>query len=128
VHATLTSAGIAGRISDNILSEMWAKFSGFCCNAAVSTLTQALAGEIAAAPAGAGFVKATFDECARVTIAEGYPPPSAIRDLCVLCIPSPGSATGRRSTPISKRLAAGASPLEKALFAGTASRFYRIGI
>jgi len=90
IHMALISAGIPSRISDDILGEMWAKFCGFCCNAAVSTLTRALAGEIAAAPAGARFVKATFEECARVTAAEGYPPPNPIRDLCVGLYSQPG--------------------------------------
>jgi 2-dehydropantoate 2-reductase len=90
IHKTLMSAGIPSRISDDILSEMWAKFCGFCCNAAVSTLTRAFAGEIAATPAGAGFVEATFDECARVTTAEGYPPPHSLRDLCVGLYSQPG--------------------------------------
>jgi 2-dehydropantoate 2-reductase len=90
IHKTLMSAGIPSRISDDILGEMWTKFCGFCCNAAVSTLTRAFAGEIASAPAGAGFVRATFDECARATAAEGYPPPHSLRDLCVGLYSQPG--------------------------------------
>ena len=86
----LAAAGLPGRISNNILVEMWDKFCGFCCNASVSTLTRAWAGEIAMAPAGAGFVKATFDECARATAAEGYPPSNSLRDLCVGMYSQPG--------------------------------------
>ena len=90
IHNALMSAGIPSRISDDILGDMWTKFCGFCCNAAVSTLTRAFAGEIASAPAGAGFVRATFDECARATTAEGYPPPHSLRDLCVGLYSQPG--------------------------------------
>ena len=90
IHATLMSAGLPSRISDDILGEMWAKFCGFCCNAAVSTLTRALAGEIATSPAGAGFVAATFDECARVCAAEGYPIANAIKEICLGLYSQPG--------------------------------------
>jgi 2-dehydropantoate 2-reductase len=84
------SAGLPSRISDDILGEMWAKFCGFCCNAAVSTLTRALAGEIATSSAGAGFVAATFDACARVCAAEGYPIANAIKDMCLGLYSQPG--------------------------------------
>jgi 2-dehydropantoate 2-reductase len=90
IHAALMSAGLPSRISDDILGEMWAKFCGFCCNAAVSTLTRALAGEIATSSAGAGFVAATFDECARVCAAEGYPIANAIKDMCLGLYSQPG--------------------------------------
>jgi 2-dehydropantoate 2-reductase len=90
IHGTLMSAGLPSRISEDILGEMWAKFCGFCCNAAVSTLTRALAGEIATSPAGAAFVAATFDECARVCAAEGYPIASAIKEMCLGLYSQPG--------------------------------------
>jgi 2-dehydropantoate 2-reductase len=60
---------------------MWTKFAGFAANALIASLTRARTGEIAATSAGAAFVRAAFDECALVTTAEGYPPPSTMRNL-----------------------------------------------
>jgi 2-dehydropantoate 2-reductase len=81
IGAALVAGGVSATISDNIVAEMWAKFTGIAAAAAISTLTRARAGEIAAAPAGAAFVAAALDETARVTTAEGYPPPAAIIEL-----------------------------------------------
>jgi 2-dehydropantoate 2-reductase len=68
-------------VSDNIIAEMWAKFCGFAGGTAVAVLTRARAGEVAASSAGEGFVAAALAETARVTTAEGYPPPADIIDL-----------------------------------------------
>ena len=76
----LVRPGRAG-ISDQIVAEMWTKFAGFASNALIASLTRGRTGEIAATSAGAIFVSAAFDECAKVTTAEGYPPANAIRNL-----------------------------------------------
>lgn len=68
-------------VSDNIVAELWAKFCGMGTNSVISTLMRARAGDIAAAPAATGFVAAAYDECARVTTAEGYPPPAWIKGV-----------------------------------------------
>jgi 2-dehydropantoate 2-reductase len=81
IGAAFAAGGVPITISDNILAEMWSKFCAFAGAAAISTLTRARAGEIAAAPAGAAFVAAALDETTRVTTAEGYPPPAAIIEL-----------------------------------------------
>jgi 2-dehydropantoate 2-reductase len=81
VAAAFAAAEITSALSTDILAEMWAKFCAIGAIAAIATLTRARAGEVAAAPAGAAFVAAVFGECARVTEAEGYPPPGAIRDF-----------------------------------------------
>jgi len=81
IGAALIAGGVQATISDNIVAEMWAKFTGIAAAAAISTLTRARAGEIAVAPAGAAFVGAALDETARVTTAQGYPPPAAIIEL-----------------------------------------------
>lgn len=77
IRAALVAGGVAATISDNVVAEMWTKFSNIAASAAISTLTRARAGEIAAAPAGAAFVAAALDETAKVTTAEGYAPPTA---------------------------------------------------
>jgi 2-dehydropantoate 2-reductase len=81
IGAALVAGGVQATISDNIVAEMWAKFTGIAAAAAISTLTRVRAGEIAVAPAGAAFVSAALDETARVTTAEGYPPLAAIIEL-----------------------------------------------
>jgi len=81
IRNALVAGGIPGRISDQIIAEMWTKFAGFASNALIATLTRGHTGEIAATSAGTGFVSAAFDECALVTTAEGFPPASTIRDL-----------------------------------------------
>ena len=81
IHAAFTDGGVPSTVSDHIVTEMWEKFSGFAAAAAIAVLTRARAGEVAAAPAGADFVDAALDECARVTTAEGYPPSAAITDI-----------------------------------------------
>ena len=81
IHAAFTAGGLSTTISEDIVAEMWAKFSGFAGASAVSVLTRARAGEIAAAPAGADFVDAALDDSARVTTAEGYPPSVAITEM-----------------------------------------------
>jgi 2-dehydropantoate 2-reductase len=81
IRAAFAAGGVLCTVSDDIVAELWAKFSGFAAAAAIAVLTRARAGEVAAAPAGSGFVAAALDECARVATAEGYPPPPAITDL-----------------------------------------------
>ena len=91
IRTALAAGGVASTISDNILAEMWAKFSGFAGATAVSVLTRARAGEVAAAPAGAAFVLAALDETARITAAEGFSQPAAIRELYIRVFSQIGS-------------------------------------
>ena len=81
IRAAFDAGGVPSAVSERIVAEMWGKLCGYAVAATVATLTRARAGEVAAAPAGAGFVDAALDECARVTMAEGYPPPPEIEDF-----------------------------------------------
>jgi 2-dehydropantoate 2-reductase len=85
IQQAFVAAGVPSRVSDRIIAEMWLKLFGFAAIAAIATLPRARAGEIAAAPASAAFVTSVIKESARVTTAEGYPPPAemkhAIREL-----------------------------------------------
>ena len=80
IHAAFSAGGLPNRISDRIVTEMWLKLFGFASVAVIATLTRARAGEIAAAPASPTFVASVPEECARVTTAEGYPPPTEMKD------------------------------------------------
>ena len=83
IHAAFTAGGVPTAISDSILAEMWAKFSGFAGATAIAVLTRARAGEIARTAAGADLVAAALTETDRIATAEGYPMSSAIRDMYV---------------------------------------------
>jgi 2-dehydropantoate 2-reductase len=80
IQRAFAAGGVPTHISDSIIAEMWVKLFGFATVAAIATLTRARAGEIATAPASRGFVNSLIEECARITTAEGYPPPAAMTD------------------------------------------------
>jgi 2-dehydropantoate 2-reductase len=80
IQHAFAAGGVPTEISDSIIAEMWVKLFGFATVAAIATLTRARAGEIAGAPASRGFVNSVIEECARVTTAEGYPPPAVMKD------------------------------------------------
>jgi 2-dehydropantoate 2-reductase len=81
IQRALAAGGVESTISEDIVAEMWEKFSGFVAVAAIASLTRGRAGEVAAAPAGARFVAAAIDECARVAAAEGHRFSAAMREL-----------------------------------------------
>jgi 2-dehydropantoate 2-reductase len=83
IAAAFAAGGVPATISDTILAEMWAKFSGFAAIAAVCTLTRGHAGDIAKAPAGAGLVVAALDETARIAAAEGFQESATIRNMYI---------------------------------------------
>ena len=91
IRRTFSASGVPSQISDHIIAEMWLKLFGFAAIATTATLTRARAGEIAAAPASPGFVTSVGEECARVTAAEGYPPPAAMMEAIRQLFAQPGS-------------------------------------
>ena len=80
IQRAFAAGGVPTHISDCVIAEMWVKLFSFATVAAIATLTRARAGEIATAPASRGFVNSVIEECARVTTAEGYPPPAVMKD------------------------------------------------
>jgi 2-dehydropantoate 2-reductase len=76
IGAAFVAGGVPATFSNNIVAEMWTKFSCFAAATAISALTRARAGEIAAAPTGAAFVAAALDESARL-----WPPKATRRRL-----------------------------------------------
>jgi 2-dehydropantoate 2-reductase len=91
IGAAFAAGAVPSTITHTILAEMWAKFSGFAGASAIAVLTRARAGEVAAAPAGARLVAVALDETARVTAAEGYPQPAAIREMYIRAFSQIGS-------------------------------------
>jgi 2-dehydropantoate 2-reductase len=75
IKSALEAGGIAVDMSNDITAALWAKFFVFACIAVTATLTRSRAGAIARSAAGADFVSAVIDECARIVTAEGYAPP-----------------------------------------------------
>jgi 2-dehydropantoate 2-reductase len=94
IRSALAAGGVESTISGDIVAEMWAKFCGVGAAAAVAALTRARAGEVAATSAGADFVAAAFDECARIGSAEAKPPPPAIREIVLGLWRQTGSTYG----------------------------------
>src|SRR6478672_620456 len=81
IKTALEAGGIPVQLSENIIAGMWTKFFSFACNATVASLTRSRAGVIARSGAGAAFVSAVIEECARAVTAEGYPPTSETAGL-----------------------------------------------
>jgi 2-dehydropantoate 2-reductase len=81
IAEALERGGVPSTASPRIVAEMWEKFANFATIATIATITRASAGEVAATAHGAGLVVAAWEECARVTAAEGYPPPREIGEM-----------------------------------------------
>jgi len=94
ILAALGAGEVKCTLSETILAGMWGKFCGAGASFAVAGLLQARAGEVAAARAGARIVAMTFDECARICSAEGYPPPDWLRDVFIQMWCKPASDYG----------------------------------
>ncbi len=91
IRRASAAGGVPSTVSDSIVAEMWVKLFGFAAIASIATLTRARAGEIAAAPASPAFVMSVIEESARVTTAEGYPPPATMKDTIRRLFAQPGS-------------------------------------
>jgi 2-dehydropantoate 2-reductase len=94
ILAALAAGGVPCSISQNITAEMWMKFCAAAASFTIAAVVRARAGEVVAAPAGAGFVAATFDECARIAAAAGYPPQGWLREMVIQVWSKPGSSYG----------------------------------
>jgi 2-dehydropantoate 2-reductase len=90
IDAAFRAAEVPATLSENILTEMWAKFSGMAATCAVAALLRARAGEVALVPAAARVVASAVDECAPVAAAEGYPMPAMIKEVLVGMWGQPG--------------------------------------
>jgi 2-dehydropantoate 2-reductase len=80
IRRSLAAGGAARTVSENIVGELWAKYSAFVAVATIAALTRVPGGEIAATPSGAAFVASILDECTRVVDAEGYPMPNDTKE------------------------------------------------
>jgi 2-dehydropantoate 2-reductase len=81
IAQAFAAAGMAARVSDNVITFMWAKFFGFACSATVAILARSRTGLIARSAAGASLVSAVIEECGGVVSAEGYPPPKDVVEI-----------------------------------------------
>lgn len=94
IRAAFAAGGVPSTISDDIVAEMWAKFSAMGASSTIAALARVRAGEFAAAPASAQLASAVFEECARVVTKEGYPPPDSMRELVLKLWTQAGSDYG----------------------------------
>lgn len=85
---------IDAKVAPNITQQMWYKFNGFACNAAIATLTRARAGLIARSSAGVSFVSAVIQEVASVVASEGVVIPEELRAMTRGMFAQPGSLYG----------------------------------
>lgn len=72
VAALFTAAGVAVRLSDNVMAALWAKLVVNCACNAISALTQASYAQMAALPAVQALQQAAVHEAVAVARAEGF--------------------------------------------------------
>jgi 2-dehydropantoate 2-reductase len=85
---------IDGKAVPDIGLQMWLKLFGYVCNATVTTLTRSRAGAIARSGAGAAFVSAVIEECAKIIAAEGFTVPAEIFGMIRGLFSQPDSTYG----------------------------------
>jgi len=81
IKGALDAGGIPAEVVDNVIARMWNKFFGWACIATISSVTRAPTGMTAQSAIGPSFVSAVIDECAKIFLAEGYPPPPEFLDV-----------------------------------------------
>jgi 2-dehydropantoate 2-reductase len=77
--------------SENVLQDMWEKWTFLAAIAASTSLMRAPLGIILAAPGGKDFLLGILDECKAVATAEGYPPRAPFLDRTVTMLTTEGS-------------------------------------
>jgi 2-dehydropantoate 2-reductase len=77
--------------SENVLQDMWEKWTFLASIAASTCLMRAPLGVILAAPGGKDFLLGILDECKAVATAEGYPPCAPFVDRTVTMLTTEGS-------------------------------------
>jgi len=76
VARAIEKAKFDHRHSPHIMRDMWNKFVTITTVAGMTSLMRGAVGDIAESRDGAGFVRATVDECAAVAAGAGHPPSS----------------------------------------------------
>jgi 2-dehydropantoate 2-reductase len=91
VQIALGGAGIDVRVSDDIVGDMWAKWSLIATVGALTCLMRAPVGEIVATPGGTELAVGLLDETAAVAAAAGHPVPDAELANTRSAVTEPGS-------------------------------------
>jgi 2-dehydropantoate 2-reductase len=73
VKDALSGPGFETVLSDHIIQEMWNKWALLASLGTVCCLMRATVGDVASAPLGEDFARATISECASIAAATGYP-------------------------------------------------------
>jgi 2-dehydropantoate 2-reductase len=73
IAAQLCGAGFDGRLSEDVVPELWEKWVFIAAAAGITCLLRGSVGDIVAAGAG-GFAVALLEECAAIAAAEGHAP------------------------------------------------------
>lgn len=74
IAALAEGANFAAHVSDDILQNLWEKWSMLATNAGMTSLMRASIGDIVASPGGEEIVLAMLAECCAVAAAEGHAP------------------------------------------------------
>jgi 2-dehydropantoate 2-reductase len=92
LHAAMSDAGFAARLSDTIDRDMWEKWAFLATLGGITCLMRGTIGEIAAAPGGAALARQLLHECAAVAHAAGEAPTAAFMAETEATVTAPGSA------------------------------------
>ncbi|MGC2401357.1 MAG: ketopantoate reductase family protein, partial [Acidobacteriaceae bacterium] len=88
----MNGAVFEGRISANVVQEMWEKWVMLASLGGSTCLLRGNIGEIEAVPGGADLARAILAECSEISRSSGYPPGASFLSRTVKMITTPGSS------------------------------------
>ncbi len=88
----ITGSGFAGRLSHEIMQEMWEKFCFITSNAGMCCLMRGDIGTIARTQEGAGLMREMIAECVATATAAGFPPRAPFHERIDTQLTNPKSA------------------------------------
>ncbi|MDR1529310.1 MAG: ketopantoate reductase family protein [Burkholderiales bacterium] len=90
---TASNVNFVLRVSENVLHDLWLKFSFLTTLAGMTSLMRASIGDIMHSDDGAALMREIFDECVAVMQSEGYAAPSGWYDKTLNGLLNPDSPT-----------------------------------
>ncbi len=85
IRDVFATANFDSVLAENVMQDMWEKFTFLTSLAAMTCLMRATVGEIVATDEGAALNEAMFNACERVAAASGYPNRQAARERGAQC-------------------------------------------
>lgn len=90
IAGALSNAGFTARLSDNILHDMWEKWTFIAAAAGITCLMRGAVGDIVAAEA-VNLATSLLDECTAIAAANGFPPREVWLERGRAVLTTPGS-------------------------------------